>query len=144
MSKIIFETPPEDFSSKVEVVTCFCQVGETFLLLQRNEDKLVGGMWSLPGGKVDPGETLEQAVVRELLEETGIVAKDPEFKMTRYVRGDVLDFVLHIFVVRLPKNPEKIVLCKDEHQDFKWVTPKEALEMNLVPGSKEYIALVYG
>lgn len=42
------------------------------LIAQRPEDKHHGGLWEFPGGKVEPGETPEQAVVRELREELGI------------------------------------------------------------------------
>jgi 8-oxo-dGTP diphosphatase len=46
--------------------------GEEFLLAQRPEGKVYSGYWEFPGGKVEPGETLRQALVRELQEELGI------------------------------------------------------------------------
>jgi mutator protein MutT len=49
------------------------------LLLRRAADSTGGRRWCLPGGKVDYGDTVEQATARELLEETGLHARDLEF-----------------------------------------------------------------
>lgn len=153
MAKFVHLTPPEGFAPRVEVTVCFCEVDGKFLLLQRNDDKVLGGTWVIPGGKVDEGESLEKALAREMLEETGIVLpQDIEYCNKFYVRafkdeaipGSIdIDFVLHVFKAKLKELPENVVLSTEEHQAFKWVTPQETLSMNLLPGQDEYIELVY-
>ncbi len=53
MKKLTHTTPPENFSPKVEISNIFCQVDNTFLLIQRNPDKICGNTWAIPGGKID-------------------------------------------------------------------------------------------
>lgn len=47
------------------------------LIAQRPADKALGGLWEFPGGKVEPGERLEDSLIRELHEELGIRVKHP-------------------------------------------------------------------
>ncbi|MFJ1460901.1 NUDIX domain-containing protein [Nocardia sp. N2S4-5] len=54
------------------VVGAVVQHGGKILLLQRPADDFMGGIWELPSGKVDPGEAIDQALIREVKEETGL------------------------------------------------------------------------
>jgi len=72
----------------------------TVLLAQRPADKVYGGWWEFPGGKVEPGEAPAQALARELHEELGVDIEDPAPWLTRvypYPHGTVR---LHFFRVR--------------------------------------------
>ena len=99
------------------------------LLAQRGTEPFKG-LWGLPGGKMDWGETIEQTCVREAKEETGLdievdelfsVESDPD----RYNCKDKFLTVNHNFVCRVIGG--KLQPCR-ESTDFKWVGPDEVPE----------------
>lgn len=61
------------------------QADGLFLLTSRPEGKVYAGYWEFPGGKLEPGETVEQALRRELLEELGIVIGQAQLWKTQMV-----------------------------------------------------------
>lgn len=88
------------------------------------------GRWSLPAGFVDAGETVDQAVVREIKEETGI---DCEVEgligfRTGVIRNDISDNMA-IFLAR-PRH-EQITVAHNELLEVAWLAPKDLLEDTL-------------
>jgi ADP-ribose pyrophosphatase YjhB (NUDIX family) len=113
--------------------------GEGRILLQRREDD---GRWGLPGGWLDPGETPEQGIVREVLEETGIVVE-----VERLV-------VVMPKLARLPSGPHSMVgltyLCRatsgelrGDHESLEvaWRAPAEIVEWHTDRGRRAVLAL---
>lgn len=70
LEKLTREADQDDVQQLV--VGAVVQHGGKILLLQRPADDFMGGIWELPSGKVDPGESIDQALIREIKEETGL------------------------------------------------------------------------
>ena len=121
------------------------QADDTFVLLRRHSHKASGDAWGLPAGKVEPGENLKDAVLREVAEETGVSLSPDNIQHvgSYFVRDGTFDFEWHVFSATLDTKPD-IVIHPHEHSEFKWVTPTEALGMNLIHDLPESIEIFYG
>lgn len=106
-----------------------------FLLIKRSKnDYHSPGLWEFPGGKLDEGQDLTNALEREVLEETGLLVIPTERIV--YTESQVIPkgkfkgmpYVVIIGIGRLVGG--KIKLSK-EHTDYRWVNIKEAYEMSL-------------
>lgn len=117
--------------------------GERFLLCQRPEQKARALLWEFAGGKVEPGETHQQALVRECREELGIsVSVGEKFLELVYAYPD-LTVRLTVFHASVAEGiPRKL-----EHRELRWVTPREAGALPLCPADRpilEKIQKEYG
>lgn len=135
---------PADFDKRFDIVGCFVQHENTFLLLRRHSHKANGGTWGLPAGKVDTNENTLQAILRETREETGLQLTEAvvSYFDSLYVRDGSFDIEWHMFATRLDNQPS-ITLSPDEHSEHRWVTAEEALRMDLIHDLPESIKLFY-
>lgn len=141
---MVFKEPPADFNKTMEIVACYVEHGSALLLLHRHAHKSNGDLWGLPGGKIDPGETRREAMLREIREETGLDIPEPDLVYfdTVYVRQLGYDFSYHMFSVAVSERPA-IKINPDEHKAFAWASPGEALLMGLVHDQDECTRLFY-
>lgn len=92
--------------------------GERVLLVRRANPP-DAGLWGYPGGKVEPGETVEQAAVRELREETGVRAEAGAVLVTLEVKGEGFHYALHAVACHyLSGKP----CAADDVTDADWVS----------------------
>lgn len=133
----IFENPPVDFASIMEVAACYCHFEDRLLVVKRHPKKSQGGTWGVPGGKLEKNETSIDALVREMREETGIQLIKSELKEigTLYIR-QTIDFKYHLFQSKFLECPV-LDLNPVEHTEARWVTFEEAFQMPLMAGEKE-------
>ena len=122
-----------NFQPIFDVASCFIERTDgKILLLLRQPHKSEGGKWGVPAGKVEESENPEQAIIREVAEETSLVIPTaPSFFGTYYVQFPEYDFVYHIFHQQVP-NDSRVQISKKEHQEFRWVMPEDALAMDLI------------
>lgn len=96
------------------------------LLTRRAPEKSFAGTWENSGGAVKAGEDSLRAIVRELYEETGIVAKPEEFQLLCSGR----DRITHYDFYCLKRGEDtKVTLQPGETDDYRWVTYQEVEEM---------------
>lgn len=141
---MIYLEKPEQFSPRFEVVSCFVKHGEHFLLLLRQPHKPQGNTWGVPAGKVEQRENIQQAMVRELFEETNLQIQ-PEtlnYFTKVFVTFPEYDFVYHIFSTEL-QDKSLVAIDPLAHQTYRWVSPIEALSMNLIQDEDACIKLFY-
>lgn len=117
------------------------EMGRVLILKRSINDRSFPGKWSLPGGKVDAGETVEQAVIREVKEEAGL---DVEIIRAIGVNESLLStrnrkYVIYSFAVQI-KNKSDVQLSH-EHEDYRWVFPQEARNLPLAGGVTEKLIL---
>lgn len=91
------------------------------LIAKRKAEGLLGGLWEFPGGKREPGETLEETAAREIREETGIAADvGPSLAVVRHAYSH-FKIVLHAFVCEYRSGQAQPLGC----QAVKWVWPSQ-------------------
>ena len=121
----------------VEVVAAKICRGNAFLLCQRAENQSRALMWEFVGGKVEPGETKEQALIRECREELGVslIVHEPLIDLS-HVYPDIT-IHLTLFRAETADEPRKL-----EHNAIRWVTEEQLPEYTLCPADAEMVALL--
>jgi ADP-ribose pyrophosphatase YjhB (NUDIX family) len=121
--------PEPDVSKATELrpsVAAIIANAEGRVLLQRRSDN---GLWGLPGGSVEIGESVTTAIVREVREETGLaveverlvgVYSDPAFQVVRYKDGNVVHYINTLMTCRVVGGT--LQTC-DESLDLKFFDP---------------------
>jgi 8-oxo-dGTP diphosphatase len=118
-----------------EVVAALIWREDRFLACQRPAHKARGLLWEFVGGKVEPGERREEALIRECREELGVTVEVGEiFMEVDHVYPD-LTVHLTLFHAAIPEGePQKL-----EHNDLRWLTVEEIDQYDFCPADIEIL-----
>ncbi len=118
-----------------EVVAALIWRGDRFLICRRPPNKARGLLWEFVGGKVEPGETKEQALVRECREELAVTVEVGETFMEVVHKYPDLTVHLTLFHAQLTKGePQKL-----EHVDLRWIPVGEIDQFDFCPADTEIL-----
>jgi len=108
------------------------------LLTQRPEGKAMAGLWEFPGGKMEPGETPEEAVIRELHEELGIEIPKPCLAPFVFASHDYGNFhlLMPLFLCRKWNG----IPVPQEGQKMKWVRVNDMRNYPMPPADEPLVA----
>ena len=118
-----------------EVVAALIWDGDRFMICQRPAHKARGLLWEFVGGKVEPGETKEAALIRECREELAVTLSVGEVFMEVVHEYPDITVRLTLFHGRIAQGePQKM-----EHNDIRWITPAEIPQYDFCPADVEIL-----
>ena len=121
-----------------EVVAALIWDNDKFMICQRPAHKARGLLWEFVGGKVEQGETKEQALIRECKEELNILLSVGDVFMD--VVYEYPDLTVHLTLYNatiFEGEPQKL-----EHNDIQWITPSEIANYEFCPADEEILLAI--
>ena len=118
-----------------EVVAALIWKNNKFMICQRPAHKARGLLWEFVGGKVEQGETKEQALIRECREELNVLLSVGDVFMD--VIHEYPDLTVHLTLFNATiteEEPQKL-----EHNDIQWISPSEISNYEFCPADEEIL-----
>ena len=123
---------------KFDVVAAIIIKNGKYFIAQRNKHKHMGLSWEFPGGKVENGETFENALKREIKEELNInIAINNKLGEENY-KDEKINVKLHYFLCSHTSGE----IYLHEHEDSAWITKNEFKNYNFAEGDSDIINLL--
>ena len=121
-----------------DVVAALIWDHDKFLICQRPQNKARGLLWEFVGGKVEPGETRQQALIRECREELAIeIAVKDVFLEVVHTYPDIKIRLILFNAVIASGEPQLL-----EHNAIAWITPAQIPQYQFCPADKEILELI--
>lgn len=119
----------------IEVTAAVIADKDRFLICRRPMEKSQGGLWEFPGGKIEPGETAEECIIRECREELGV-----EIMVTGKLADVIYEYpdkTVHLQFFKA--NIEAGELTLIEHMEFAMITPEETGKYTFCPADRKML-----
>ncbi len=121
-----------------QVVAALIWKNDKLLICQRPETKARGLLWEFVGGKVEPGETKQQALIRECKEELGITIEvGEEFAQVTHKYPDLTVQLTFFNAAVILGEPTLL-----EHNDMRWITSQELSEYCFCPADETVVEMI--
>ena len=125
--------------SKIQnVVAAIIKKNNLYLIAQRNRHKHLGLKWEFPGGKVNPNETFEKALLREIKEELSISILIHNKIAEENFKDEKINVKLHYFICTHKSG----LITLNEHENFAWVEKKDFDKYDFAEGDRDIISLL--
>lgn len=118
-----------------EVVAALIRNGDRFLACQRSANKARALLWEFVGGKVEPGETLKAALIRECREELDITVEPEDVFLEVIHEYPDLTVRLTLFNAVIADGIPRAL----EHNDIRWITKDQIDELDFCPADEEIL-----
>ena len=118
-----------------EVVAALIWEGDRFLACQRPAHKARGLLWEFVGGKVEPGETGEEALIRECREELDVTVEPRDVFLTVIHEYPDLTVRLTLYNAVIAQGEPKLL----EHNALRWITTDQIDELDFCPADEEIL-----
>ena len=119
----------------LRVVACIIERDGKFLITQRHKESHLGHLWEFPGGKIEVGETVEQAAIRECEEEIGVIVKPRRLlqELTHHYKEKSVHLYFYLCDL-ISGEPQALDVA-----DLVWATPQEFNNYQFPEADKDII-----
>lgn len=118
-----------------DVVAALIWDNDRFMICQRPAHKARGLLWEFVGGKTEPGETKEQALIRECREELGVTVEVGTVFIELIHEYPDITIRLTLFNASIAEGTPQLL----EHNDIRWITPAEIPQYDFCPADTEIL-----
>ena len=128
-----------DGRSAVVVAAAIVERDGRWLMARRLKGTHLEGLWEFPGGKVDPGESLEACLIRELAEELGVDSRVGRLRWSTTHDYPAKRVVLHFYECTIAGDPRPLL-----GQELRWVSASELATLAVPEADAGLVALLIG